>query len=173
MDLTALLRFIPLIIGAFLAYHLIFRQKLPSEGLGSIITYFLGIIIVFVAVGWLISLFLPRFATDLLDVGRNSAEWQEFITNSENIVNEAFNEPGGLAQPTTAPTTVQIVVTATPSSGGGSVADPRPDVYTVVTGDTLFDIAQRFNTTVNDIMVLNGLNSVIIHPGDQLRIPQN
>jgi hypothetical protein len=173
MNLVALLRIILLIIGAVLAYHLIFKQQLPSKSLGSIVTYFVGIIIVFLAVGWLISLFLPQFATNLLDVGRTSTEWQEFIDNSESIVDDAFNSEttGGDAAPTTAPTTIQIVVTATPN--GNTEADPGSgqNVYVVVQGDTLYNIAERFGTTVDELMRKNGLASHIIQPGDRLTLP--
>ena len=44
-------------------------------------------------------------------------------------------------------------------------------VYTVVAGDTLFSIAQRFQTTVNAIMALNNLTSTSIRVGQQLKIP--
>ncbi|NJN53665.1 MAG: LysM peptidoglycan-binding domain-containing protein [Anaerolineae bacterium] len=56
-----------------------------------------------------------------------------------------------------------------PPSGGGSA--PGTVQYTVVSGDTLYSIAARFGTTVNDIMAVNGLTSHIIYPGQVLLIP--
>jgi len=44
-------------------------------------------------------------------------------------------------------------------------------IYTVVAGDTLFSIANRFNTTVEAIKTANKLTSNIISIGQQLRIP--
>jgi LysM repeat protein len=46
-----------------------------------------------------------------------------------------------------------------------------PTTYTVVAGDTLFGISQRYSTTVDAIMYANNLNSYIIHPGQVLSIP--
>ncbi|GAB6100523.1 hypothetical protein JCM16358_24020 [Halanaerocella petrolearia] len=45
--------------------------------------------------------------------------------------------------------------------------------YTVKRKDTLYKIAQRFNTTVDRIAKLNKLkNRRLIHPGQKLKIPQ-
>ena len=43
--------------------------------------------------------------------------------------------------------------------------------YTVVAGDTLFSIAQRFNTSVAEIVSLNNLTSMVLSVGQQLLIP--
>ena len=47
----------------------------------------------------------------------------------------------------------------------------EPIIYTVVSGDTLYSIARRFNTTVDAIKNLNGLTSNILSIGQQLKIP--
>jgi len=44
--------------------------------------------------------------------------------------------------------------------------------YTVRSGDTLWLLAQRFGTTVDDIMNLNGLSSDLLNIGQVLRIPE-
>jgi len=46
-------------------------------------------------------------------------------------------------------------------------------IYTVVAGDSLWSIAQRFNTTVEEIKSLNNLTSNLLSIGQQLRIPGN
>jgi membrane-bound lytic murein transglycosylase D len=60
-------------------------------------------------------------------------------------------------------------------SGSASVPDtskpaPRTLTYRVKRGDTLFGIAQAFDTTVAQIKSLNGLRSNVITPGRRLKI---
>lgn len=172
MNLTALLQFVPLAIGAFLAYHFIIREKLPSQSLGKILSYFIGVLIVLLAVGWFIRSYMPGWAARLLNTGTSSPEWQQLINTSEGIVNDAIEQSSGpVSQPTVVqvqppvvfPTTVPSVVT--PSAPGQIIQ------YTVVPGDTLTSIAQRYNTTVQEIMRLNNLTSPdYIKAGDVLYI---
>jgi LysM repeat protein len=56
---------------------------------------------------------------------------------------------------------------------GGTVQTPAPGgtVHVVQQGDTLYSIARRYNTTVQAIMVANGLSNTRIVVGQQLRIP--
>ena len=42
--------------------------------------------------------------------------------------------------------------------------------YTVVKGDTLYSVARRFNTTVNDIKTKNSLTSNVLSVGQILKI---
>jgi LysM repeat protein len=60
-----------------------------------------------------------------------------------------------------------------PSSSAPSFSGSQSEVYTVVGGDTLSRIAIKFNTTVNDIKVANGLRSDIIQLNQRLTIPVN
>jgi N-acetylmuramoyl-L-alanine amidase len=48
---------------------------------------------------------------------------------------------------------------------------PSYITHTVVSGDTLWNLAQRFGTTVEAIMQLNGLTSTVLSIGQVLRIP--
>ena len=45
-------------------------------------------------------------------------------------------------------------------------------IYTVKKGDSLYNIAKKYNTTVKDIIALNGLKNTNLSIGQQLRIPQ-
>lgn len=47
-----------------------------------------------------------------------------------------------------------------------------PTVHTVKQGESLYSISRQYNTTVNDIMILNGLSSSALKAGDKLKIPQ-
>lgn len=53
-------------------------------------------------------------------------------------------------------------------------AGTNPDsliTYTVKKGDSLYNVAKRYNTTVNDIIKLNNLKSNLLSIGQILRIP--
>ena len=50
------------------------------------------------------------------------------------------------------------------------IEEEIPIIYTVVSGDTLYSIARRFNTTVDAIKKLNNLTSNILSIGQQLKI---
>ncbi len=65
----------------------------------------------------------------------------------------------------------------TSSNGTGSVASPpepagsSPQYHKVSTGDTLFALAARYNTSVDDLKRVNGLSGDSIRVGQSLRIP--
>lgn len=46
------------------------------------------------------------------------------------------------------------------------------DVYVVIPGDTLYSIARKYNTTVDEIINLNNLDSTNLSVGQELKIPQ-
>ncbi|MCL1976648.1 MAG: LysM peptidoglycan-binding domain-containing protein [Candidatus Bathyarchaeota archaeon] len=52
-----------------------------------------------------------------------------------------------------------------------STVQPNYITYTIKSGDTLWLLAQKYDTTVNNIKSLNGLTSDMIYLGQQLRIP--
>ena len=61
-----------------------------------------------------------------------------------------------------------------PTSGNGNTLPPTNyEEYTVQRGDSLWLIANRYNTTVNDIKNLNNLTSNSLSIGQVLKIPSN
>ena len=76
--------------------------------------------------------------------------------------------------PTPLPTAIPPVVqTPTPSPAPAPApAQPSAGVYVVQPGDTLYDIATRFNVTVDDLAALNGIDDPAqIFAGQELQIP--
>ncbi|MEM7261705.1 MAG: L,D-transpeptidase family protein [Planctomycetota bacterium] len=49
-------------------------------------------------------------------------------------------------------------------------SDPRFEIYTVQSGDSLDRIARKFKTTVETIQRVNRLDTTIIHPKDKLKV---
>ena len=65
-----------------------------------------------------------------------------------------------------------IIVTKTEATVVEQIKD-EPVGYIVIAGDTLSGIAERYNTTVEAIMELNGLtNPMLIFVGQELNIPE-
>lgn len=54
-----------------------------------------------------------------------------------------------------------------------AVQDDSLDVHTIVSGDTLWDLAQRYDTTVNELCELNGITkNVMLQIGSTLEVPR-
>jgi LysM repeat protein len=94
----------------------------------------------------------------------------------------ALEETTIAVQPTATPTSAygELAAAGTPTVTPISEVTPAPiptpvpgegTTYTVRWGDTLFSIAQRFGTTVEDIKAANGLTSDFIVVGQELIIP--
>ena len=180
MDFLELLKFAPLIIGfGFIAFLLFRKDAFSSFNLGKLITYFIGVLITFFVVGWFVDSFVFSWANDRLENADNSVQFQEFKDRSERIIDDSFTDDGTtttvVVPNQTTPSVTTLVVTATPGPDTDPVilleSESGPTQHTVVSGDTLFGIAQNYNTTVNDIMVVNGLISHTITPGQVLNIP--
>ncbi len=178
MDLLQLLRFLPLILGGALIVFLLFKQgPIKDFKLAKLIVYFVGILVTLFFVGWLVDTFVFSWANDRLQA-TTDGEFDSFVNSTEMIINSALNTSGsgGSGGTPSTPTPPPVVIIVTPPSSGGGVPGGGGGTtgtvqYTVVAGDTLYSIAARFGTTVNDIMAVNGLSNHIIYPGQVLLIP--
>ncbi len=58
-------------------------------------------------------------------------------------------------------------------TGNGNTNNNQGNTYTVKSGDSLWSIANRFNTTVAELKALNNLNTNILQIGQILKLPTN
>jgi LysM repeat protein len=85
---------------------------------------------------------------------------------------ERASQPtSSVVPPSTEPSTVPTQ-TPGPSVTPSATAAVAYTTYRVVSGDTLYVIAQRFHTTVKAIQRLNGLTTTTLHIGQVLKIPK-
>ena len=75
--------------------------------------------------------------------------------------------------PTTTTTTTKLVLTApkaTPATTTETTT-PAAEYYVVQSGDTLGSLAQKYGTTVDDLMSLNpGIDPTALHIGQKIRV---
>jgi LysM repeat protein len=73
---------------------------------------------------------------------------------------------------TTATTTNKLVLTAPQTSTATTdTSTPGAEYYAVQGGDTLGSIAQKYSTTVDDLMTLNpGIDPTALHIGQRIRV---
>lgn len=75
---------------------------------------------------------------------------------------------------TAATTTTKLVLTAPPGSTTSTTTEsttPGAEYYVVVSGDTLGSIAQKYNTTVDELTTLNsGIDPTALTVGQKIRI---
>lgn len=79
------------------------------------------------------------------------------LINTYNLTR--FDTPStGSATTITSTTTTTTTTTSTSSSSTTDVNTNNGQTYTVVSGDTLWDIAQKFGMSVDDLMAKNGMS---------------
>jgi LysM repeat protein len=81
--------------------------------------------------------------------------------------------PPTAAATTTKPTTTKLVLTAPQSTTATSTETTTPgaEYYVVQSGDTLGSIAQKYSTTVDELMTLNpGIDPTALHIGQKIRV---
>lgn len=77
-----------------------------------------------------------------------------YLQDSDNIESNRITTAGKKVRPTT--------------GRAAGIADSRPDYYHVIGGDTLWEIARRFQTTPAQLRRWNNLENDLIHPGRRL-----
>ena len=102
-------------------------------------------------------------------------------TSSPHQTSTAAADEESVSQNQQAAAPVKPIVVAAPKAASPAADEAAEDLvpesantfeYTVEEGDTLYDIAVRYNSTVDAIMNLNKLDAYsFIHPGDVLLIP--
>jgi LysM repeat protein len=89
----------------------------------------------------------------------------------------ALDTPGPMPKTlvTSKPAASPVVKTAsktTPAKAKTPVKSAAAEKYKVRSGDTLFEIAQRFGTTIRDLMQKNNLQRPAIYAGQILLVPR-
>lgn len=181
MDIMALLPAFLVILGIVWAIWLIFKRDLLSQNIVKLLTYFLGVVITFIVIGWLVDTFLPQWTLQRLLTARSSGDVEAIGTIGREMWQDAIGRPGTPINVTTpVPAPAPITSPApTPAPGGESPATGQSaglfageQTYTVVRGDTLFSLSRRFGVSIAAIQQRNGLGaSTTIRVGQVLIIP--
>ncbi len=182
MNLTVLFTFIPLAVGITWLFYLIFRQNLATQPLGKIISYFLGVVIIALTVGWLVDNLLPVWFNDRVQNPQASIEWQQFVGTSTGLFSQSITGDGSTLATVPAPTAVPVInATPIPQTNGESpiLADPtmadnsiNAVTHVVQEGDTLLSLCREYDVSVDSIRVANGRVDSFIYLGEELVIPQ-
>ena len=183
MNLVNLLIFIPLAIGVAWLFYLIFRQDLAAKPLTHILSYFLGVLIIVIVVGWLIDTMLPNWLNTRLQNAQTSVELREFVDSTTVLIEDSVSTDNSRQVILPAPTRVVIIPDGTPGADGGTgVVAPLPgdtgslDVqvsgtHTVVAGETLSSISDRYGVSLEDLRAANNRYNDLIFVGEVLNIP--
>jgi LysM repeat protein len=86
--------------------------------------------------------------------------------------------PPSETAPAVSPTEISPAPTPTPTPAGSptdatTTTAANPETYTVVSGDTLWALSHKFNTSIKKLKKLNHLTKNNLKPGQVLKIPSN
>lgn len=107
------------------------------------------------------------------------------VSPPANTQRIAPSQSSSSSQPSQSNAVVKPIVVAAPTPASAASQDAEDNEvalpqsantfeYVVEDGDTLYDIAERYGTTVNKLMELNSLDGFsFIHPGDVLLVPRD
>lgn len=125
----------------------------------------------------------PRSRKQLTRYGAPAA-FLAAVTIAVILINAGLNSGSGStttveALPTTStatkPTTTTTLVLTGPQAGTTTTATatttPGAEYYVVESGDTLGSIAEKYSTTVDELMTLNpGIDPTAMHIGQRIRV---
>lgn len=185
MDFKALLTIFLIILGFVWALWIIFKKEALSQNLVKLLSYFIGVVITFIIIGWLVDNFLPWWTAQRLVNTRNSPNLQTIEDVGREVWDEAMGGlPVGTAQPTITSPTVQPPITfitpmpgptasplTTPTGNISSQGATKEVTYVVVSGDTLYSLGRKFGVSADKIKTRNNLTSDLIQVGQTLIIP--
>ncbi|MEM8858778.1 MAG: LysM peptidoglycan-binding domain-containing protein [Chloroflexota bacterium] len=184
MNFVNLLIFIPLGIGVAWLFYLIFRQDLAAKPLTNILSYFLGVLIIVVVVGWLIDTMLPNWLNSRLQNAQTSVELREFVDTTTVLIEDSVTT-GSESNQILLPAPTQVILfpeqQSTPQPGGSvglpgdegqaDVESNSQGLHTVVAGDTLSAIADQYGVSIDALRQANNRFNDLIFVGEQLIIP--
>jgi LysM repeat protein len=79
--------------------------------------------------------------------------------------------PTSSSNTSTAPTTTKLVLTTPAATTTTETTTPGAQYYVVESGDTLGSVAQKYSTTVEQLMTLNpGVDPTALHIGQRIRV---
>lgn len=92
-------------------------------------------------------------------------------TTESGQVQQQADQPAGAVQVTTSPSEEEEQ-TQEQTTAEVEEQESDPSIYIVQPGDTLAQIANRFNVRIDDLITLNGIQDPdVLHVGQELRIP--
>lgn len=176
MNIMALLPAFLVLMGIGWAVWLIFKRDLLSQNIVKLLTYFLGVVITFIVIGWLIDTFLPQWTLQRLITARNSPEVATIETIGREMWQEAIGRPGApqpiAPAPTLSPAPTPVAGEQAPVTSQGAGLRTGERSHAVVKGDNLYRLSIRFGVSVAAIQQRNGLGtSTNIKVGQVLIIP--
>ncbi len=183
LNLTALLPFAAALLAIAWVVWLVFKKDLLAKGPVQVIMYFIGVLIVLIAVALIVDYILFGWIAQRLESAQSSADIQRIEQLSQEILDEARGTaaPPAPTQPTALPTQPGVTPvspqptpqpTTAPSINTGGTAGPGEQIYVVQSGDNLYRISLRFGVSQAAIQQRNGIaDPNRIRVGQQLIIP--
>jgi len=159
---------------------LIFKKDLLKDGkISTVVGYFIGVVLTLIIVLFIGARFLPWWTTRLIEDTRKSENVQTLATLSQELWNEALNNPAVVSTAAPAPTQAPVanptqspIGSPTEQSGAVQQQSLGEVSHTVQRGDTLYSLGKKYGVTIDAIMQRNNLANDKIQAGSVLIIPQ-